>query len=325
MNARRVHLRQLVLITAGCLALSVTFFAPRLWLMRHYVKGSFQWDRAHTFLLQCEQPMRRDIEPAMHWRLLPPVVCHALRLPDNTPLALPWLGIVAATAYVAVLLRRRMDDGRFVLGGTLLFATTSAVLVPVGWLGMNDAWVWLGLLARMTGGGLGIEQTRWVLVDGAVPPGIAPHEIGPALGGVVDPGLLREIRWRTPAWLWLVPFVGSTVAYLFGTIAAICSNHPWRWLVAPFVAFAMIRLLVGAADLRGLANAAELLLVGPYGLEMLFSGSNESAWMLKTTLGEPVRVWRDLAEPARWLTTVILWGVPALAGVVLAARRHHEP
>src|SRR6185436_9147225 len=147
----------------------------------------------------------------------------------------------------------------------------------------------------------------------------------PALGGVVDPGLLREIRWRTPAWLWLVPFVGSTVAYLFGTIAAIRSNHPWRWLVAPFLAFAVLRLLVGAADLRGLANAAELLLVGPYGLEMLFSGSNESAWMLKTTLGEPVRVWRDLAEPARWLTTVILWGAPALTGVLLAARRHHEP
>lgn len=129
------------------LALSVLFFAPRLWLMQAHVPGSFQWDRAHTFLQQCEAPLRRDIEPAMLWRLLPPLVAHLLHLPGKTPLALPWLGLFAATTYVALLLRRRLDDTRFVLGGTLLFATTSAVLVPVGWLGMNDAWVWLGLLA----------------------------------------------------------------------------------------------------------------------------------------------------------------------------------
>ncbi len=144
---RKVDRRCLALIIFACLALSVVFFAPRLWLIRHYVQGSFQWDRAHTFLQQCEHPLRRDIEPAMQWRLLPPLVCHALRLPGKTPLALPWLGIIAATAYVAVLFRRRLDDWRFVAGGTLLFATTSAVLVPVGWLGINDAWVWLGLLA----------------------------------------------------------------------------------------------------------------------------------------------------------------------------------
>lgn len=155
MNSVSVNLRRITVITAACLVLSVMFFAPRLWLMRHYVKGSFQWDRGHTFLLQCEQPLRRDIEPAMQWRLLPPLACHALRLPGNMPLALPWLGIVAATAYAAVLFRRRLDDWRFVMGGTLLFATTSAVLVPVGWLGMNDAWVWLGLLA------VAFARARW--------------------------------------------------------------------------------------------------------------------------------------------------------------------
>jgi len=83
-SATGVPLRRLVLITAGSLALSVLFFAPRLWLMQHYVKGSFQWDRAHTFLAQCEQPLRRDIEPAMDWRLLPPLAAHALHLPGNT-------------------------------------------------------------------------------------------------------------------------------------------------------------------------------------------------------------------------------------------------
>lgn len=157
MNATTVSNRRLVAITTIALLLSVVFFAPRLWLMRHYVPGSFQWERAHTFLLQCEAPLRRDIEPAMLWRLLPPAVCHALRLPGWTPLIVPWLGAIIATIYVAVLYRRRCDDWRFVAGGVLLFATTSAVLVPTGWLGMNDGWVWLGLLAVAFG------RTGWAL------------------------------------------------------------------------------------------------------------------------------------------------------------------
>ncbi len=157
MSKPRVTFRQLALIIAVSLMLSVTFFAPRLWLMQHVVPGSFQWDRAHTFLLQCQEPFRRDIEPAMQWRLLPPLVAHALHLPGATPLALPWLGLIAATAYTAVLFRRRIDDWRFVAGGTLLFATTSAVLVPVGWLGINDAWIWLGLLT------VSFSRARWAV------------------------------------------------------------------------------------------------------------------------------------------------------------------
>jgi hypothetical protein len=129
------------------LALSVLFFAPHLWLMREYLPGTTQWDRAHTFLLQCEHPLRRDIEPAMLWRLLPPLVAHTLHLPGRTPLLLSWVGLIVTTCYVAGLLRRRLDDSQYVFGGTLLYATTSAVLVPVSWLGMNDSWVWLGLLA----------------------------------------------------------------------------------------------------------------------------------------------------------------------------------
>lgn len=148
------HVPGIALLALG---LSLLFFAPRLWLMQEPVPGSFQWDRALTFLRQCEEPFRRDIEPAMLWRLLPPFVAHMLHLPGRTPLALPWLGVVAATVYAAVLLRRRLDDLRFVFGGTLLFATTSAVLVPVGWLGMNDAWVWLGLLAVAFG------RAHWAL------------------------------------------------------------------------------------------------------------------------------------------------------------------
>ncbi len=155
LDARRP--RDLALIVAGCVLLSILFFAPRLWLMREHVPGSFQWDRGHTYLQQCEQPLRRDIETAMQWRLLPPLVAHNLGLQGLVPLVLPWLGVLALLGYVAVLHTRRLPNVQFVFGGTLLVATTSGVLVPLGWLGINDAWVWLGLLAVAFG------QVRWTI------------------------------------------------------------------------------------------------------------------------------------------------------------------
>ena len=82
----------------------------------------------------------------MRWRLLPPLIANALDLSGYIPLVIPWLGVLAATTYVALLMQRRSSDWQFILGGTLLFTTTSAVLVPVGWFGMNNSWVWLGLL-----------------------------------------------------------------------------------------------------------------------------------------------------------------------------------
>lgn len=141
----------------ACLVLTLVVFSPRLWLMRSEMPGTFQWDRARTYLRQSEAPFRRDIEPAMLWRVLPPLAAHTLGLRGKTPLVLPWLGIVAATAYVAALLRRRGDDPRFVFGGTLLFTASSAVLAPAHWLGLNDAWTWLALLAVAFG------RTRWAI------------------------------------------------------------------------------------------------------------------------------------------------------------------
>lgn len=132
-TVRKVDLRCIAPVTFASLARSVVFFAPRLWLMRRCARGSFRRDQAHALLQPGGQPLRRDLEPAMPLRLPPPLLCHAPRWPDKTPLALPWLGILAPVATcVAVLFRRRLDDWRFVAGGTLLFATTSAARVLAG-------------------------------------------------------------------------------------------------------------------------------------------------------------------------------------------------
>lgn len=155
MTTGKISPWQIAVILSGSLLLSILFFSPRLWLMQDIVPGSNQWSRGLTYLQQCADPFRQDVEPAMQWRLLPPWLAHALHLPGKSPLVLPWLGVAALLGYVAVLHARRLSDIRYVLGGTILVGTTSAVLVPVGWLGINDAWVWLGLLAVAFG------RSRW--------------------------------------------------------------------------------------------------------------------------------------------------------------------
>ena len=217
--------------TAAALVLSLCMFAPRLWLMRTYLPGTYQWDRAHTYLLQCEAPFRRDIEPAMFWRLLPPLVCHELGLRGYRPLIVPWLGVLAATGYATLLFQRRLNHPRFVFGGALLFATTSAVFVATTWLGLNDAWVWLGLLVVAFG------RARWSLAVAAL---LCPwvderFVIGFPLAWLIrcfdraEPLLSR----RALSLLWLVPYVlvramapgvmaegGASAAFLRQTIGA---------------------------------------------------------------------------------------------------------
>lgn len=140
-------LRHPLIIALGCVTLALVVFAPRLWLLRQPVPGSFQWDRAVTFLQQVESPFRRDIEPAMLWRQLPAVVCHYAGLRGQAAFAFPWLGALAAVAYVATVASRHNPDLRFVGGCTLLYTSSSALLVPLHWWGINDGWIWLGLLA----------------------------------------------------------------------------------------------------------------------------------------------------------------------------------
>lgn len=127
--------------------LLVLFFqAPHLQLITEVRPGTFMWTRAITFLQQCESPFRTDIETAMQFRIGPPLVAHTLRLPGLTPLVIPWVGVGFLITYVALILRRESGSDRAAWIGTIIVAATSAVLVPLHWMGINDAWVWMGLL-----------------------------------------------------------------------------------------------------------------------------------------------------------------------------------
>jgi hypothetical protein len=223
-------------------------FGPSLWLMRGYHPGTYQWDRAHTFLLQCEMPFRRDIEPAMFWRLLLPMVCHAAGLTGRAALLVPFAGVLALSVYVVALLRRRLADARFVFGGSLMFATTSGVLVPLHWFGVGDAWVWLGQLAVAFG------TAPWAIPLACL---LAPWVDERFIIGLPLALVVRSAeRGERPTWrglmtpgLWLIPYAAIRLAFSFNPLVAKATEtflvHQISWQTAVILPWAPIGWWMG--------------------------------------------------------------------------------
>jgi hypothetical protein len=129
------------------LGVSLFFFCPHLWLMRHAMPGSLEWSRALSYLGQCAHPFRRDVEPAMRWRFLPQLVAHGLGLSPRLALAIPWLGVAALLVACGRMAGRTAAmTTRAHFEVLVIVATVSPILCSTGWLGINDAWVGLGLV-----------------------------------------------------------------------------------------------------------------------------------------------------------------------------------
>jgi hypothetical protein len=141
------------LATLFALASSIFFFSPKFWLMTHPVPGSFEWDRAFGFLRQCDSPFTADVEAAIRWRLLPPLVAHGLGLTGPGALSIPGIGLVALFGYWVIVATRHLGDRLDALLLTILLGTTGGVLTVTAWLGVNDAWFLLGLVAVAGGRG----------------------------------------------------------------------------------------------------------------------------------------------------------------------------
>ncbi|BAY92057.1 MULTISPECIES: hypothetical protein [unclassified Tolypothrix] len=128
------------------LSVSVFFFSPRFILWDLNQIGTFETDRANSFLHQIENPWAADVESALRWRLLIPVFCHFFNIRGWFALSLSWLGVIVLLAQTAWIILRTTNNRWFSFTGCILVSTTSAVVVSTGWLGMNDAWYLSGLM-----------------------------------------------------------------------------------------------------------------------------------------------------------------------------------
>lgn len=132
-----------------------------------------------------------------------------------------------------------------------------------------------------------------------------------------------SIMVTVPAWEWLVPFTSASIAYLLISIAVIGSEHPWRWIGGLIAAYLLALLVFGSIvpEFRELGRALQKVIDGYYGLTAAIFGNVQTRL---PSAGEavPVRALTDRNNVSRWLGATLLWGVLAIVGVWLAARRH---
>jgi hypothetical protein len=181
----------------------------------------------------------------------------------------------------------------------------AAVGVAVGWLWMMVAscvlLLWLVAFVLVTGGHFGGEGTRLVLSSTAA-------------AGAVDPRQLTTVVWKTPPWLWLVPFTAATVAYLLGSALVLATRHPGRWFVGAAIVVSLALLLGGDALLGRLDVVETVFTGGPV--------SRKTSEVLLTT-GQMVRVWR-LPAVDRWAAATSLALAIGIVALWMATLRLRE-
>ncbi len=151
--ARLGRAQFLAFATLVALGASLVFFCPKFWLMGSPRVGTFEWDRALTFLHQCRDPFANDIEGAMRWRFLPALVARGLGLSGWSALLIPYVGLVTLFVYWTATAERLLRNRLNALLLTILLGTTGAVISITSVYGLNDAWFLIGLIALSAGRG----------------------------------------------------------------------------------------------------------------------------------------------------------------------------
>ncbi|HUR60306.1 MAG TPA: hypothetical protein VM029_21460, partial [Opitutaceae bacterium] len=209
---RRLPAGRFALWTAlAGIAWCLFWYCPRYENWNRGYPYSWETFRGANFLMQCADPLRGDVEPAVRWRLLLPGVCHILHL-GTASLLLPWTGVLSLFAIIAY----RLDALGFArcetLLAVLLAATTSAGIIGLHWLGVNDAWVWAGL-CHVTLGASPRARAAWCLlgpwiderfVIGLPLAAVLRGLVRAPANGVTLAGLLKEIGTGL---LWCAPYI----------------------------------------------------------------------------------------------------------------------
>jgi hypothetical protein len=217
-----------LVVLATTLGLSLFFFCPRLCLLLGPpYPGTFEWDRGLNFLAQSQDPFHAQVEPALRWRLAPPLAAHILQLRGYWPFIVPWIGLAAMLLYGLHLAGRyfqnRLDAALFSLFTGTLAAVSSVTMAH----GINDGWLMLAMLAsifarhpsgRLAGALLGpwVDE-RYLL---CLPLCLAcRHILTPK---PVAPGsVLKDSRWEI---IGILPYVATRLVLTAGHGDAVSST-----------------------------------------------------------------------------------------------------
>lgn len=185
---------------------------------------------------------------------------------------------------------------------------------------VGAGWVWLmgvvavgsvalGAAALLSGGGLGVETTRLVVVD----------PIAARAGGAAG---TSPMPWTSPWWQWLIPFTSATALYLLASALWIGTPHPWLWLAGLYLGGLVVGGFLELTSIAPLESGADTFLGSVD--QLISSGLETLRRFSRDDAGEGAWSWWALPSFGRWAPATAAWLVAGLGAVLFAARRHRE-
>lgn len=319
-----------IAVLAAMVALFV--FTPRFGVWRGLgLPKAWQFPELNRALVALQQlqhplaPITNNSNLVIQWRLLFPLLGHALSLPPWIYLALPQLGCLLVLGYVAALMLRQGHESGSALAATVLFATCSWFFISTGWLAYFDAWYVLGMLlvafspsrATVIGAILTAPwvDERFVI---ALPLCLLVRDRQSAANAVQS-----SSRPRWDEWKWygvaLLPWLFLRLGFVLSNYDQVSAQYTWNQMAANPVRDHTRPIAYLKGLWEGLRWAWVLVLAWPF-LEMRHHGRRLAglvpAVVLVLTLGTVLAVADDLSRSVSIVVPVILLGL-------LLVRLHH--
>lgn len=139
-----------------------------------------------------------------------------------------------------------------------------------------------------------------------------------AAGAVLGLGIGVAIEGGIPAGDWRVYpglLLALLVLYGFGSVAALVSDHPFRWIIGVPVLYVGVRSIAGLAGLGSVTTALQSAETGRLGLATALFGPRSFTSSF----------WRQVLGDGAPLQAGLLWFLIAAGAVLLAASLHREP
>lgn len=181
-------------------------------------------------------------------------------------------------------------------------------------LRLGAGWAWqMAVIVALLLFGLALA----VLTDG---------ELGVMTRGVSSMGtsghppsaVYRSLSVPVLSWQWVTPFTAATIAYLIGSVAALASDYPLRWLLGGTIALVLLHTVLETVSPLDVEGPFDLVWAGRFGLRAAMNGER---WVWERLAGSGWSLERTIAQPdvSLWLPAMLLWLGAGAAAAYLAA------
>jgi len=172
--------------------------------------------------------------------------------------------------------------------------------VAAGWVWLlailGAALVWVTLTVLASGGTLGVDEVRLLVLD---PAGVAAG----------TPGSMESVNWTTPWWEWALPFTSATAAYLLASTLLLATRRPLFWAAGLWVAGGVVLGIADFRDIDWIQRVSDFV--------AWYIGGDSFAWGMSGGR----EVWTLLPSVKMWTASSAFWIGLGLVGVLAASSR----